>query len=163
MHLKVFVKLKKTLKTLSSAQKTKKKPKNQKKTKKPKKTHWAGFFFLNPGFFQPWLIWTFTGLLLNQLLPYIIILYRIFNPKFCDLIKRLIPWKIYWYLQQKFRTHSNLYGTAYVFTTSRKKSVIRTKTSVADPDPGSFSPLDPGSGIEFSGSRIFESLWTIFV
>jgi hypothetical protein len=38
MHLKVFVKLKKTLKTLSSGQKKKKK-----KTKKPRKTHWAGF------------------------------------------------------------------------------------------------------------------------
>ncbi len=47
MHLKVFVKLKKTLKTPSSG---------QKKTKKPQKTqknHWAGFFFKNPGFFQP--------------------------------------------------------------------------------------------------------------
>ncbi len=42
MHPKVFVKLKKTL---SSG------PKNP---KKPKKTHWAGFFLKNPGFFQPW-------------------------------------------------------------------------------------------------------------
>jgi hypothetical protein len=45
MHLKVFVKLKKTLKTLSSGQKN---------AKKPKKTHRAGFFkktrvFSNPG------------------------------------------------------------------------------------------------------------------
>jgi hypothetical protein len=49
MHLKVFVKLKKTLLTLSSGQKNPKKPKKnqktQKKPKKPKKTHWAGFFF----------------------------------------------------------------------------------------------------------------------
>jgi hypothetical protein len=48
MHLKVFVKLKKTLKTLSSGpKKPKNTPKNQKKKKKnPKKpkTHWAGFF-----------------------------------------------------------------------------------------------------------------------
>ena len=49
MHLKVFLKLKKTQKTLSSGQIYEKKPKNQKKTKK---THWAGFFF-EPGFFQP--------------------------------------------------------------------------------------------------------------
>jgi hypothetical protein len=42
MHLKVIVKLKKTLKTLLSGQKNPKKPQ---KTKKPKKTHWAGFFF----------------------------------------------------------------------------------------------------------------------
>jgi hypothetical protein len=57
MHLKVFVKLKKTLKTLSSRQKKTKKPKKtqktQKKQKKNKKTHWAGFFFKNPGFSQP--------------------------------------------------------------------------------------------------------------
>jgi hypothetical protein len=39
MHLKVFVKLKKTLKTLSSGQ-------------KPKKTHWAGFFFLKTRVFS---------------------------------------------------------------------------------------------------------------
>jgi hypothetical protein len=56
MHLKVFVKLKKTLKTLSSGRKTPKNPKKPKKPKKtqknpkktqknPKKTHWAGFFF----------------------------------------------------------------------------------------------------------------------
>jgi hypothetical protein len=68
MHLKVFVKLKKTLKTLclgKKTQKTQKKPKNpkknqknQKKTKKPKKTQkkptGLGFFkktrvFSNPG------------------------------------------------------------------------------------------------------------------
>jgi hypothetical protein len=61
MHLKVFVKLKKTLKTLSSGQKnpkipkkTQKNPKNPKKNqKKTKKTHWAGFLKKNPGFFQP--------------------------------------------------------------------------------------------------------------
>jgi hypothetical protein len=39
--------------------KTQKNPKNPKKPKKnpkePKKTHWAGFFKKNPGFFQPWL------------------------------------------------------------------------------------------------------------
>jgi hypothetical protein len=49
MHLKVFVKLKKTLKTLSSGQKNPKKPK--KTPKKPKKTHWAGFFLKKTGFF----------------------------------------------------------------------------------------------------------------
>ena len=49
MHLKVFVKLKKTLKTLSSGQKN---PKKHKK-KKPKKKHWAGFFFLNRVFSNP--------------------------------------------------------------------------------------------------------------
>ncbi len=43
MHLKVFVKLKKTLKTLSSGQKTKKKPKKNKKPQKTQKKHWAGF------------------------------------------------------------------------------------------------------------------------
>ncbi len=55
MHLKVFVKLKKTLKTLSSGQKKppKKTPKTQKtqKNQKKPKNHWAGFFFLKPGFF----------------------------------------------------------------------------------------------------------------
>jgi hypothetical protein len=57
MHLKVFVKLKKTLKTFSSGQKkpknpkkTQKNPKNPKNPKKNKKTHWAGFF-KKPGFF----------------------------------------------------------------------------------------------------------------
>jgi hypothetical protein len=59
MHLKVFVKLKKTLKTLSSGQKNLKKPKKtqkiQKNPKKPKKPHWAGFFKKKPGFFQPWM------------------------------------------------------------------------------------------------------------
>jgi hypothetical protein len=60
MHLKVFVKLKKTLKTLSpgkKTQKTQKNPKNPKKTKKtkkkPKKPTGLGFFKKNPGFFQP--------------------------------------------------------------------------------------------------------------
>jgi hypothetical protein len=49
MHLKVLLKLKKTLKTLFWA----KKKKNQKtpKNKKTQKTHWAGFFFKKPGFF----------------------------------------------------------------------------------------------------------------
>ncbi len=36
--------------------KLKKPKKNQKTQKKPKKNHWAGFFFKNPGFFQPCLI-----------------------------------------------------------------------------------------------------------
>jgi hypothetical protein len=53
MHLKVFVKLKKNLKTLSSGQNNPKKPKKNQKKQKNKKTHWAGFFFKNPGFFQP--------------------------------------------------------------------------------------------------------------
>jgi hypothetical protein len=43
MHLKVFLKLKKTLKTLSSGQ-IYKKNKKPKKNKKKQKTHWAGFF-----------------------------------------------------------------------------------------------------------------------
>jgi UDP-N-acetylenolpyruvoylglucosamine reductase len=54
MHIKVFFKLKKTLKTLSSGQiykKTKKKTKNPKKQKHTKKT--TGLVFKNPGFFQP--------------------------------------------------------------------------------------------------------------
>ncbi len=51
MYLKVFLKLKKTLKTLSSGQIYEKKTKNPKKTK-TQKTHWDGFF-LSPGFFQP--------------------------------------------------------------------------------------------------------------
>jgi hypothetical protein len=55
MHLKVFMKLKKTLKTLSFGQKNPKKPKKKtqkkkKKKKKTKKTHWAGFLKKN-GFF----------------------------------------------------------------------------------------------------------------
>jgi hypothetical protein len=63
MHLKVFLKLKKTLKSLISYgqiyKKTKKNPKKPKKTQKLKKkkkpqknekTHWAGFFF-KPWFF----------------------------------------------------------------------------------------------------------------
>jgi hypothetical protein len=42
----------KTLKTLSTGQKNpKKNQKTQKNQKKTKKTHWAGFFFLKPGFF----------------------------------------------------------------------------------------------------------------
>jgi hypothetical protein len=58
MHLKVLVKLKKTLKTLPSGQKTKK-PKKTQKTKKKQKTQKKplGWFFLkNPGFFQPWFL-----------------------------------------------------------------------------------------------------------
>jgi hypothetical protein len=55
MHLRVFVKLKKTLKPSRLGKKTQKKPKKtqktQKKPKKPKKTHWAGFFLKKPGFF----------------------------------------------------------------------------------------------------------------
>jgi hypothetical protein len=54
MHLKVFVKLKKTLKTLSSGQKNPKKTKKPQKTKKPKKTRWAGLKKKKTGFFQPW-------------------------------------------------------------------------------------------------------------
>jgi hypothetical protein len=55
MHLKVFVKLEKTLKTLSSGpknpKKPKKNPKNPKKNQKnPKKPTGLVFFFL-PGFF----------------------------------------------------------------------------------------------------------------
>ncbi len=52
MHLKVFVKLKKTLKTLTSGQNNpKKNQKNPKNPKKTKKTHWAGFFLKKPVFF----------------------------------------------------------------------------------------------------------------
>jgi hypothetical protein len=62
MHLKVFLKLKKTLETLSSGQiykKTKKNKKKEKKTKTPKKQKtpknplgWFYFYFYkNPGFF----------------------------------------------------------------------------------------------------------------
>ncbi len=54
MHLKVFVKLKKNPKNpLVWAKKPKKNQKTQKNPKKTKKTHWAVFFFKNPGFFQP--------------------------------------------------------------------------------------------------------------
>ncbi len=49
MNLKVFVKLKNTLKTPSSGQKNPKNPKKTKKTKKKK--HWAGYFFKKHGFF----------------------------------------------------------------------------------------------------------------
>jgi hypothetical protein len=42
MHLKVFLKLKKTLKPSLLGKKTQKNPK---KTQKPKKTHWAGFLY----------------------------------------------------------------------------------------------------------------------
>jgi hypothetical protein len=51
MHLKVFVKLKKTLKTLSSRQKNPKKPK--KTQKNPKKPTGLGFFKKTQVFFQP--------------------------------------------------------------------------------------------------------------
>jgi hypothetical protein len=43
----------KTLKTIFSGQKTPKNPKKTQKTQKNKKTHWAGFFYKKPGFFQP--------------------------------------------------------------------------------------------------------------
>jgi hypothetical protein len=55
MHLKVFVKLKKTQTTLSSGQKNPKNPKKPKKTqktkKKPKKPTGLGFL-KKPGFFS---------------------------------------------------------------------------------------------------------------
>ncbi len=64
MHLKVFVKLKNTLKTPSSGQKNPKKTKKPKKTqKKPKKPTGLGFF-LKPGFF-PTLISTYASLQKN--------------------------------------------------------------------------------------------------
>jgi hypothetical protein len=59
MHLKVFLKLKKTLKPSllgkkpQKPQKTQKNKKTKKKQKKNKKTHWAGLK-KNPGFFQPY-------------------------------------------------------------------------------------------------------------
>jgi hypothetical protein len=65
MHLKVFLKLKKTLKpSLLGKKKTKKKPQ---KTKKP-----TGlvFFEKKPGFFQPWLY--LLAIVLNVYLVYII-------------------------------------------------------------------------------------------
>jgi hypothetical protein len=59
MHLKVFVKLKKTLKPSRLGKKTKKNqknPKNPKKTpKNPKKPTGLGFFKKTRVFFQPWL------------------------------------------------------------------------------------------------------------
>ncbi len=54
MHLKVFLKLKKTLKTLSSGQiykKTQKNPKTQKTQKNP--LGWVFLLLKNPGFLQP--------------------------------------------------------------------------------------------------------------
>ncbi len=55
MHLKVFVKLNKTLKTLSSGQKkpqkNQKTPKKPKNPKKPKKKPPGRVFFFKPGFF----------------------------------------------------------------------------------------------------------------
>jgi hypothetical protein len=56
MHLKVFVKLKKTLKTLSSRQKNPKK--TQKKPKNPKKTTGLGFFKKTRVFSNPELRYT---------------------------------------------------------------------------------------------------------
>ncbi len=60
MHLKVFVKLKETLKPSRLGKKTQKNPKKPKKPKKPKnnqkkpkKPTGLGFFKKNPGFFQP--------------------------------------------------------------------------------------------------------------
>jgi hypothetical protein len=56
MHLKVFVKLEKTLKTLSSGQKNPKKPKKnqktQKKTPKKQKNPLGWFFFLKTRVFS---------------------------------------------------------------------------------------------------------------
>jgi hypothetical protein len=58
MHLKVFMKLEKTLKTLSYGQKNPKKPKKPKKTQKnPKKPTGLGFFkktrvFSNPAWIR---------------------------------------------------------------------------------------------------------------
>ncbi len=40
-------------KYIKKNKKKQKKTKNPKKFKKTQKTHWAGCFFLNPGFFQP--------------------------------------------------------------------------------------------------------------
>jgi hypothetical protein len=51
MHLKVFVKLKKTLKTPSSGQKKPKNPKKPKKTQKNLKKPTGLGFFKKPGFF----------------------------------------------------------------------------------------------------------------
>jgi hypothetical protein len=52
MHLKVFVKLKKTLKIISSGQKNPKtNQKTQKKNKKTKKPTGLGFFLKKPGLF----------------------------------------------------------------------------------------------------------------
>jgi hypothetical protein len=48
MHLKVFMKLEKTLKSLSSGQKN---PKNPKKPKKPQKNPLGWVFLKKPGFF----------------------------------------------------------------------------------------------------------------
>jgi hypothetical protein len=58
MHLKVFLKLKKTLKTLSCGQIYKKPQKNQKTKKPPKKKNPLGWFLKKkkPGFFQPCLL-----------------------------------------------------------------------------------------------------------
>ncbi len=53
MHLKVFLKLKKTLKLSLLGKKTQKNQKKQKKKKK-KKIYWAGFLQKNLVFFQPW-------------------------------------------------------------------------------------------------------------
>jgi hypothetical protein len=51
MHLKVFVKLKKTLKTPSSGQKNPEKPKKPKKTQKNQKNPLGWVFLKKPGFF----------------------------------------------------------------------------------------------------------------
>jgi hypothetical protein len=66
MHLKVFVKLKKTQKTLPSGQKTQKNPinpKNPKKNQKTQKKPTGLVFFKKPGFF-PTLVIIVTNLLL---------------------------------------------------------------------------------------------------
>jgi hypothetical protein len=60
MRLKVFLKLKKTLKPSFPGKKTQKTPKKPKKTqKKPKKTHWAGFFLKTRVFSNPDPEWFF--------------------------------------------------------------------------------------------------------
>jgi hypothetical protein len=51
MHLKVFVKLKKTLKTPSSGQKTQKNPKNPKQPNKTQKNPLGWIILKKPGFF----------------------------------------------------------------------------------------------------------------
>jgi hypothetical protein len=65
MHLKVFLKLKKTLKPSllgkKKQQKTKKTKKPKKKPKKNKKTHWAVFFLKTRIFSNPAPRWAFIA------------------------------------------------------------------------------------------------------
>jgi hypothetical protein len=57
MHLKVCLKLNKTLKPSLLGKKTQKKTKKTKKNKKKnKKNNWAGFFLFKPGFFPTLII-----------------------------------------------------------------------------------------------------------